>query len=310
MNKKNISLSVVIPVYNDQEVLPKLIERLIPVLNRITSTYEVILIDDGSSDDSFQKMKELKLINSNLMLVKLMRNFGQSNAITAGLDLANHAYIVIMDSDLQDPPEFIEQLLDALLKNDCDMAIAKRIERKDPWLKMKVSVLFNSISYAATSIKVKPGMGVFRIIKKSAFDKIKSVPELTGTTLSLMYWGGFNYVTVDLIRDARFAGNSGYTFRKMYRLAMDRIFSYSLWPLRLATLFGIMISMISFLFGIILIVRKFLMAITVAGWTSNIVLILFLFGVNFFIIGIMGEYIGRIYLESKGRPKYIIDKIL
>jgi len=310
INYNDISLSVVIPVYNDEEVLHELMFRLTPVLERLSGKYEVILIDDGSRDNSFAVMKELKKVNESLVLVKLTRNFGQSNAITAGLDLARYEFVVIMDSDLQDPPEFIENLLETCLLNDCDMAIAKRVVRRDAWVKRKMSQLFNTVSQMATTIKVTPGMGVFRIMKKSAYDKVRNVPELTGTSLSLLYWGGFDYVTVDLARDARFAGNSGYTIRKMFRLAMDRIFSYSLWPLRLATMFGTIVALLSFLFGVSLVIRRFYLSITVAGWTSNIVLILFLFGLNFLILGIMGEYIGRIYLETKGRPKYIIGKLI
>ncbi|MDY0279826.1 MAG: glycosyltransferase family 2 protein [Salinivirgaceae bacterium] len=310
MDNNGNSLSVVIPVYYDEQVLHELYKRLIPALEKITSIFEVILIDDGSKDNSFQIMKELKKKDDRLVIVKLARNFGQSNAISAGLDLSQYKYIAIMDSDLQDPPEFIEKLLDACIENDCEMAIAKRIQRKDSWLKKAVSNVFNKVSYHATSIKVTPGMGVFRILTKEAYDKIKHVPEVTGTTLSLLYWSGFDYVTVDLSRDARFAGTSGYTIRKMFSLALNRIFSYSLWPLRLATSFGLIVSLLSFVWGIMLVSQKLFMSITVPGWTTSIVLILLMFGINFIILGIIGEYIGRIYLETKNRPKYIIGKIV
>ncbi len=309
-NTKNLRLSVVIPVFNDEKVLPELIKRLIPSLEKITNTFEVILIDDGSSDSSFTVMKEFKNRDSRLVLIKLTRNFGQSNAITAGLDIAQYEYIAIMDSDLQDPPEFIEKLLSACISNDCDMAIAKRIQRKDSWFKRRVSVLFNKITQFATTINVTPGLGVFRVIRKASFDKIRLIPEVTGTTLSLLYWSGFDYITVDLERDARFAGNSGYTLRKMFSLAMDRIFSYSLWPLRLAIMCGTITALISFVLGIVVIYKRLFMSVSVPGWASSIVLILFLFGINFIILGIVGEYIGRVFMESKNRPKYIISKVI
>lgn len=308
-NQSGLGLSIIIPVYNDEAVLPELFKRLLPALEKITNRYEVILVDDGSSDSSYQVMRELKQLYDRLVLIRLTRNFGQSNAITAGLDNAQHEYIAIMDSDLQDPPEFLSTLLTACIENECDMAIARRAQRRDHWLKSLVSVLFNKLSKLVTTIDVKPGMGVFRIMTKASYDKIRDVSEVTGTTLSLMYWGGFSYVAVDMQREARYSGNSGYTIRKMLRLAMDRIFSYSLWPLRVAILTGTVTAVAGFILGLVLIFRRLLLSISAPGWTSTVVLMLFMFGINFIIIGLMGEYIGRIYLEAKCRPKYIVSKL-
>lgn len=306
----NINLSLVIPVYNDQEVLGELNKRLLEVIPAICNDFEIILIDDGSKDNSWQEIKRLKKQNSKIVGLKLTRNFGQANAIAAGLDTAKNEFIVIMDSDLQDPPEFIESLLNKCIETDSDMAIARRATRKDRWLKRVVSKWFNIISYRATSIKVTQGMGVFRVMRKEAYDKVRNIEEVTGTRLSLLYWGGFDYVTVDLNRDERFAGNSGYTIRKMFSLAMDRIFSYSLWPLRLATMLGIITAMLSFVYGVYILVRQLFLNISIPGWTSTNVLIIFLFAVNFIILGIIGEYLGRVYLETKNRPKYLIGKQL
>lgn len=303
-------MSVVIPTYYDEDVLPMLYDRLIPVLEKIAQKFEVIFIDDGSTDNTFNVIKGLKKKDDRIVAVKLTRNFGQSNAITAGLDLSQYEYVTIMDSDLQDPPEFIENLLEACLKNDCDMAIAKRTSRKDKWLKRLVSKFFNKFSQYATSIKIDQGLGVFRVLKLEAYEKIKNVPEITGTTLSLMYWSGFDYVTVDMKRDQRYAGESGYTIRKMFSLALNRIFSYSLWPLRIATMIGFGIAMVSFVWAIVILIKRLFMTITIPGWTTNIVLILLLFGINFIILGIIGEYVGRIFLEAKKRPKYIIWKVI
>ncbi len=304
--KRDVRLSVIIPVYNDSEVLLALYERLTPVLNGLCQEYEVIMVDDGSSDDSFLVMSELRAKDDRLVLLKLTRNFGQANAITAGLENARFEYMAIMDSDLQDPPEFLTNLLDACIDSGSDMAIARRASRKDGWIKKKVSDLFNKISFWATTIQVQPGMGVFRVMTRKSFDRIRDVPEITGTTLSLMYWSGFRYVAVDLDRDERYAGKSGYTIRKMFHLAMDRILSYSLWPLRLATIMGFLVALMSFFFGLIIILRKFFMYVSVPGWATINVLILFMFGLNFIIMGMIGEYIGRIYMETKQRPKYVI----
>ncbi|HOF90493.1 MAG: glycosyltransferase family 2 protein [Rikenellaceae bacterium] len=309
MNFPEINMSVVIPVYYDQDVLPKLYDRLIPVMEKISTQFEIILIDDGSKDNSFNVIKQLKKKDDRIVAVRLTRNFGQANAITAGLDLAQYEYITIMDSDLQDPPEFIEDLLKACMESDTDMAIARRKTRKDTWIKRTVSKFFNKLTYYATTIKIEQGLGVFRVLKREAYLKIKNVPEITGTTLSLLYWGGFDYVAIDMDRDKRQAGSSGYTLRKMFKLALDRIFSYSLWPLRIATLIGFVMAGFSFIWALLILIKRIFFTISVAGWTTNIVLILLLFGINYIIMGIIGEYVGRIYMETKQRPKYIIGKI-
>ncbi len=310
MRNVDISLSIVIPVYNDQEVLNELNKRLLEVIPGICNNFEIILIDDGSRDDSWQEIKRLKKENPRIVGLKLTRNFGQANAIAAGLDHAKNEFIAIMDSDLQDPPEFIETLLNKCIESESDMAIAKRITRKDAWLKRTVSKWFNKISYKATTIKVTQGMGVFRVMRKEAHDKVRNIEEVTGTRLSLLYWGGFDYVTADLKREERFAGKSGYTIRKMFSLAMDRIFSYSLWPLRLATMLGIITAGGTFVYGLFILLRQLFWNISIPGWTSTNVLIIFLFSINFIILGIIGEYLGRVYLETKNRPKYIIGKHL
>lgn len=306
----NVNLTVIIPIYNDEQVLNELIQRLQNVLIRISLNSEIILIDDGSSDNSFVKMQQLKEKNKNLTLVKLTRNFGQINAITAGLDIAKYENIVLMDSDLQDPPELIEDMLNSYLSQECDMIIAKRETREDSFFKKIVSKLFNNTVYYFTNVKIEKGLGVFRIMRKETYEKVKNLKEVTSSKLSLLYWSGFNYKTIPLKRDKRFAGKSGYTLRKMFNIALDRLFSYSLWPLRAASIIGVLTSFFSFFYGVVIIIKKLFMAITVPGWTTYIVLLLFLFGINFIILGIIGEYIGRIYLETKQRPLYVVAKII
>lgn len=308
--KNNISsLSIVVPVYNDQEVLNELYKRLKPVIDKLTTVYEIILVDDGSKDHSWNEILKLRKQDANVVAVKLAKNFGQSNAITAGLELATKEFIVIMDSDLQDPPEFIENLYNACIENDVEMAIARRISRKDSYFKVLASNFFNRFVQKATTIYVPEGLGVFRILRRDAFEKVSNIPEITGTVLSLMYWAGIEYVSVDVNRDARFAGQSGYTLSKMFSLASSRIFSYSLWPLRIATSLGLTIAAFSVGLAIFYLYRFFYHGISVDGWTTLIVLVLFLFAVLFVILGIIGEYIGRIYLETKKRPKYVIRKL-
>jgi len=303
-------LSIVIPVYNDEDVLDELNRRLIPVAEAIAEDFEVIFIDDGSKDQSWKILVQLQKSNPKLKIIKLARNFGQSNSTAAGLDHAKGDIIVIMDSDLQDRPEDIPKLIDSMEENDTDMAIVKWISRKDSFSKKFVSRFFHTVSDRITNLHYEPGLGVFRVIRKSALDQIKNIPETTGTTLSLMYWSGFEYSIVELRRDARYAGASGYNLRKMLKLAADRIFSYSLFPIRVASYAGLTVGGLSFVFGILLILKRLFNENVPAGWTSTLVLLAFLFGINFFFLGVIGEYLGRIYLETKGRPKYTISRII
>jgi polyisoprenyl-phosphate glycosyltransferase len=309
MKKYSEKISILIPVYNDFEVLDELEKRVTLVLNELCNDYEFVLIDDGSKDNSWAKIEELKKHNEKIVGIKLMRNFGQQNAIAAGLDFVSGDIVVIMDSDLQDRPEDIPRLIDALLKNDASMAIAQWISRKDSFFKKFLSRLFYRVSQRITKIKHEPNLGVFRVIRKEVVEELKKYQEKTSSTLSMLYWIGIDYVTVELERDARFAGESGYTLRKMLKISLDRIFSFSMFPIRTAIYSGLIISALSFLFSIFLIFR-YIYGNVAPGWTSIIVMVLFLFGLNFLFLGIIGEYLGKNFMESKQRPKYIVKKIL
>lgn len=302
-------LSVLIPIFNDNEVLSELNVRLLRVVPHLCEKFEILLVDDGSRDASWKKIEELKLSNPHIIGIKLMRNFGQQNAIAAGLDFVSGDIIVIMDSDLQDKPEDIPKLIDALFANDASMAIAKWKSRQDSHFKKLMSHLFYQVSKRITKINHQPNLGVFRAIRRDVVEELKKYKEKTSTTLSLLYWIGVDYVAVELDRDKRFAGKSGYNLKKMLKLTLDRIFSFSMFPIRVAIYSGLIISAGSFILGILLVIRYFYGNVA-PGWTSTMVLLLFLFGLNFLFMGIIGEYLGRIFLESKQRPKYIVKKIL
>jgi glycosyltransferase involved in cell wall biosynthesis len=298
------SCSVIIPIYNDEEVIYPLCKRLVPLINDNFKNYEIIFINDCSSDNSWRILESVVMQYPNITAIDLVKNVGQLNAITAGLDYSKHEIIVIMDSDLQDRPEDIPILVDALFSSDnIQMAIARWISREDSFIKKKLSKLFNNISRKITGLKHHENLGIFRVIKREVLTEVSKYSEKTATSISLMYWIGYNYIPVDLRRDARFAGTSGYNISKMMKLAMDRIFSYSMFPIRLATYSGLSIAAISFIVGLLLIFRR-MFGIVASGWTSIIVLILFLFGVTFVFLGIIGEYLGRIFLETKNRPRY------
>ena len=304
------SISVVVPIYNDSEVIHELIKRLSPVLESITADYEIILVDDGSRDDSWLQMLAVRQANASIKAVRLSRNFGQQSAIAAGLSLTSKELIVLMDSDLQDRPEDIPVLIDALLADEkATMAIAQWEERKDSRFKLAVSRLFQRVSNSITEIHTMPRLGIFRVMKKSVVEELRNFPEKTATTVSLLYYIGSRYVAVPLKRDARFAGKSGYNLSKMLALTFARIFSFSMFPIRIVTYLGALLCVGSMVTAFALIIYK-LVGNVVAGWTSMMVLMLFLFGLNFAFLGVLGEYIGRIFLETKQRPKFMIDEIV
>lgn len=304
------SISVVVPIYNDSEVIHELIKRLSPVLESITADYEIILVDDGSRDDSWLQMLAVRQANASIKAVRLSRNFGQQSAIAAGLSLTSKELIVLMDSDLQDRPEDIPVLIDALLADEkAAMAIAQWEERKDSRFKLAVSRLFQRVSNSITEIHTMPRLGIFRVMKKSVVEELRNFPEKTATTVSLLYYIGSRYVAVPLKRDARFAGKSGYNLSKMLALTFARIFSFSMFPIRIVTYLGALLCVGSMVTALALIIYK-LVGNVVAGWTSMMVLMLFLFGLNFAFLGVLGEYIGRIFLETKQRPKFMIDEIV
>ena len=304
------SISVVVPIYNDQEVIAELHRRLRPVLEAITDRYELILVDDGSRDHSWEEMLQVRQANEHVRAVRLSRNFGQQSAIAAGLSLTSNDLIVLMDSDLQDRPEDIPTLIDALLADPhAMMAIAQWEERKDSRAKLAVSRLFQRVSNTITEIHTVPRLGIFRVMKKSVVEELRNFPEKTATTVSLLYYIGSRYVAVPLKRDARFAGKSGYNLSKMLALTFARIFSFSMFPIRMVTYMGAFLCIGSMVAALALVIYK-LVGNVVAGWTSMMVLMLFLFGLNFAFLGSLGEYIGRIFLETKQRPKFMIGEIV
>lgn len=300
--------SVIVPVYNDEQVINELIIRLRPAMLKLAARFEIILIDDGSRDRSWAVINELCAAHDEITGIKLARNFGQQGAIKAGLDHSSGDYIVIMDSDLQDRPEDIHKLIESLEANNSSMAIAQWESREDSFFKKFVSWLFFAFSTRFTAIKIQPRLGIFRVIRKEVIDELKNFPEKSATPLSLLYYIGCDYSVVPLKRDARAAGSSGYNFRKMMSITTARVFSFSMFPIRMAIYSGALISLMSFLAAVVLIYRR-IIGEAYPGWTSIVVLILFLFGINFAFLGIIGEYLGKIFIETKQRPTYVVNKI-
>ena len=305
------TLSIVIPVFNDEEVIEELFKRLDSSLSKINQSAEVILIDDGSQDNTIQTIQyHSNLLEKwNLKLIKLMRNFGQMAAITAGVENAEGKYTVLIDSDLQDRPEHIELLYKILIEKNVPMVISKRKKRKDSFLKKMGSKTFHFLSSKLIDMKFPQDVGVFRIFETKYFMQLLNTDDKTTPTLSLMYWAGVSFETVELDRDERFAGTSGYNFTKMVAMALDRIFSFSTTPIRLATYTGISLGLLSFALSTLLIIRKVFFGGVVPGWTATSVIMLTSTGINLVFLGVIGEYLSRVYQETKKRPKYFIESV-
>ncbi len=258
-----------IPIYNDEEVIPELLRRLTAVVESIVSDYEIILVDDGSRDRSWEIMQEERAKREYLRIARLSRNFGQQNSIAAGLSLTTKELIVLMDSDLQDRPEDIPVLIDALLADsEATMAIAQWEQRQDSRMKIAVSRLFQRVSNSITDIHTMPRLGIFRVMRKSVVEELRRFPEKTATAVSLLYYIGHKYVAVPLKRDARFAGKSGYNLSKMLSLTFARIFSFSMFPIRMVTYMGAFLCIGSMLAACGLIIYK-LVGNVVTGWRGR-----------------------------------------
>ncbi|MCX6641475.1 MAG: glycosyltransferase family 2 protein [bacterium] len=306
---KDLKLSVVIPVFNDEEVLPELHRRLDAALRSITQNSEIIYVDDGSSDGSLRVLMDLRAADDSITIVQLDGNFGQPNAIEAGLELATGDYIVIMDSDLQDRPEDIAALIDALLTQKVPMSIATSSQRQDQRWKILVSKGFNALANKMTSIRSPLGARVFRVLKRELIDVLKQHPERRGSALSFLLWLGYRYAAVELPREARYAGSSGYTFRRMLNLGLDRILKYSTIPFRLIARLGLILGAIG-LWGVwYLMIVHILPTVNPSGWVIFFVILLFALSLLVVCLGILSALLDRLQSRMKHKIRYIVSHI-
>jgi len=304
---RKMSLDVVVPLYNDQEVIEDLCKTVFNVLEGQFKSVRLILIDDGSYDDTYQTAKKMRGDFKKTEVIRLAGNYGQHRAILAGLRATTADIVAVMDSDLQDRPEHISMMVDRMLEEDTSMAIAKRIRRVDSRMKKITSRLFGAVSNILVPFKVDPHLGAFRVIRKSVVSQVCAVKEHTGTPFSMLYSLRVPFTIVELERDARIAGTTGYTFKKSLKLASDRIMTYSTKPIRLAIVLGVLFGLFSMGIAGYSIVNYVIQDKVAPGWTSIVFVTSFFGGLNLLFLGILGEYIGRIYIESRGVPNYMIQ---
>ncbi len=298
--------SVVLPVHDEEESLPELARRLKAVLDRLDGPSEVIMVDDGSADGSLEAMRELVQRDPRFKAVELSRNFGHQVAITAGIDLAQGEAVVVMDSDLQHPPETIEELA-ALWLEGYDVVYAVRADRAgEPWLKRITAKIFYRILGRLVDIDVPAHAGDFRLVDRRALEAFRQLRETNRYVRGMFSWIGFHQVGVEYAYEDRLGGHSKYTLKRMSQLAGNALTSFSSAPLRVALHVGFAVSTLSFIAGIAAVVAKIADAFTVPGWASLIFVTSFLGGVQLFVLGVVGVYLSRVYEEVKARPLYIV----
>ena len=300
--------SVVIPIYNEQETIEELYTQLRALMERLDGPAEVVLVDDGSSDNSYPMMVDISGRDERFRVVHLSRNFGHQIATTAGLDLAGGRAVVIMDADLQDPPEVVLEMA-AKWRDGFDIVYGQRQERKgETWFKRATASLFYRVLRRLTDVDIPAEVGDFRLIDRGALEAYKAMRENNRYLRGMFSWVGYKQTGVPYVRAPRFAGTTKYPLRKMLRLAANGIVSFSHVPLRFALIFGVAVAGLSFVVGVYALLVK-LLGQTVPGWASTVVPIAFLGGVQLIVLGMMGAYIGRIYDEVKQRPLYIVRNL-
>ena len=301
-------LSIVIPVFNEAENLPTLHARLTDALNRLGFDYEIVLVDDGSMDQSPEILKRLESEDRRVVVVEFARNFGHQVAISAGLEHSRGRVVCIMDADLQDPPEVLHTFL-AKWQEGWEVVYAVRTERKEWWGKRLAYAAFYRLLQRVANIDIPLDAGDFCIMDRRVVDELVGMPERNRFVRGIRSWVGFKQIGVPYERQARHAGCPKYTFRKLLYLALDGLISFSFMPLRIITIVGFTVSALSFLVAMFYIIKKVTMGVGVPGFTTLVVSIFLLAGIQLMTIGVIGEYIGRISDEVKRRPLYVARRI-
>ncbi|WP_353643949.1 glycosyltransferase family 2 protein [Mesorhizobium sp. WSM2239] len=301
--------SLVIPIYNEEAVLPLLVKRIKALLEQLDGETEAIFVDDGSRDTSVIYLREMASSDRRFRLIELSRNFGHQVAITAGMDAASGDAVIVMDADLQDPPEVALDLV-AKWKEGYEIVYARRIRREGETLFKRLSAsLFYRFLEKMTAVDIPPDVGDFRLVGSKALETFKRMPERDRFVRGMFGWMGFKQTAVPFERPARTLGETKYPFGKMLRLALHGVIGFSEKPLRVALWAGLAISGLAALFGIFAVWAWLFGIGVVAGWTSTVVIVSFFSGMNLFMTGVVGLYVGGIHAEVKRRPLYVVERL-
>lgn len=304
-----VVLSVIVPFYNEQEVLPEFHRRLTATLDALPEQCEIVYIDDGSTDKSCNIVESFSSTSSHIYCIKLSRNFGKEAAMSAGLNHCKGLAVIIIDADLQDPPELIPDMLNKW-REGYDVVNMQRNERLgESWFKRFSAACFYKLLNSAAKLDVPENVGDFRLLSHEVIDHINQLPERNRYMKGIFSWPGFKQATLTFQRDARFCGETKWNYLKLLGLAMDGITSFSIRPLRIATVIGALTALSAFVYGAFVVVKTLILGDPVAGYPSIVTIQLGLGGIQLLCLGLMGEYIGRIFIETKQRPLYLVQSV-
>jgi glycosyltransferase involved in cell wall biosynthesis len=301
-----VMFSIVAPIFNELDNIPELYRRVKKVMSAAGGTWELVLVDDGSTDGSTERIRELAKEDKCVRPVIFARNFGHQIAVTAGWDYARGDAVVIMDADLQDPPEVIPDLI-ARWREGNEVVYAVRAEREgETWFKKTTAALFYRLIYRITDVKIPLDTGDFRLLDRKVVEVLKQMRERHRFLRGMAAWVGFRQIGVEYKRAARFSGETKYPFKKMFKLALNAITGFSYFPLQLATYIGFVAAGLAIVAIPVVIILRLAGQGAFLGQATTLIAVLFLGGVQLISLGVLGEYLGRIYDEVKGRPLYIV----
>lgn len=305
-NENNSLISIVVPVFNEQEVLPQFYLSIYKIIEKMRISYELIFVNDGSSDKSMEIIMEIIKNNSNVKSLEFSRNFGHQAAIAAGLDYAKGAAVITLDADLQHPPELIPELIEKWHQG-YDIVYTSRKDTVDSsHFKKFTSSFFYSAINTLSRIDIPAGAADFRLLDRNVVEAFRSMSEHRLFLRGLVSWMGYRQIGIAYEAPARFAGKSKYSLIRMIRFAADGITSFSSIPLYISAFIGIIISILSFIYAAFVIYSWLFTDRNIEGWTSLMVVVLFMGGIQLITLGILGAYLGRVYDETKGRPRYLV----
>ena len=302
-----MKISIVAPFHNEEENVDEFFSRVLPIIRAESDSIEIVCVNDGSRDRTLEQLRRWREKEPVVRVVNLSRNFGKENALTAGLDHASGDVIIPMDSDLQDPPELIPQMI-AKWREGYDVVYARRTLRDtDTWAKRATAVWYYKLFNAIADRPIPDNTGDFRLMDRKVLDEVKKLGESARFMKGLFSWVGFKSTAVEYERPPRHEGKESLNFRNLWRLALDGITAFSTLPLKMWSYIGMGVAGVAFFYGLVIIFKTLILGIDVPGYASIMVIVLFLGGVQLLSLGVIGEYVGRIYLEVKKRPHYIVD---
>lgn len=309
MKKKSVKkISIVVPCFNEQEVISIFYKEILKVLADMKCDYELIFVDDGSIDNTIESIKELSFKNRKVSYISFSKNFGKESAMYAGIKNSTGDYVAVMDADMQDPPMLLKQMYDKLENNECDCVAARRIDRKG---ESKIVSIFSKMFYKLinrlSKSNIVDGIRDFRLMNRKMVDSVISISERNRFSKGIFSWVGYKTDIIDYENIERAAGTTSWSFFGLVRYAIDGIINFSQVPLDIASWFGIVMTLISFIMLLFIVIRKLIFGDPVAGWASTMSVIIFIGGIQLFCMGIIGQYIGKTYIEVKERPHYIVS---